>query len=118
MEGLQTVPREDALAFVVANLEAGLSAVDGRSQSLMSMNFVFNAQHTSMHFIFKFSLHTSHKHAVTDHLVRTSTKVALFAECFGRRIGGYESVIAYWSMLFCRLLNAIYVHNNDSQKPI
>ena len=95
MEGLQTVPREDALAFLVANLEAGLSAVDGRSQSLMSMNFVFNAQHTSMNFIFKFSLHTSSNHAITDQLVHTSAKVALIAECFGRRIGGYACLLVH-----------------------
>ena len=106
MEGLQTIPREDALAFIVTDLEACLSAVDGRSQSLMSMNFVFNA------------LHTSSKHAITDHLERTSAKVALIAKCFGRGIGGYESMIAYWFVPFCGLLKAISVHNNDSQRPI
>ena len=72
----------------------------------MPMNFVFNA------------LHTSNKHAITDHLVRTSAKVALIAKCFGRGIGGYESVIAYWSVSFCGFLKAIYVHNSDSQRPI
>ena len=80
MEGLQTIPRENALAFIVTDLEASLGAVDGRNQSLMSMNFVFNA------------LHTSSKHAITDHLVRTSAKVALIAKCFGRDMVSYESV--------------------------
>ena len=44
MEGLQTIPRENALAILIADRETSLSAIDGkrRAQRIVNVNYLIS----------------------------------------------------------------------------